>query len=78
MRHKQTEDHKPSYFSSTVIFKTILRTENIGKIYHQHKIGEMLSVTLSKCCNKISKKKNYPNQYKELILNPNIKFEIKI
>ena len=38
MQHKQMEEHKISYFSSKTRFKTILRMENIGKIYHNHKI----------------------------------------
>ena len=31
------------YFSSKAIFKTILRMENIGQIYHKHKIGDILN-----------------------------------
>ena len=56
MRHKWTGEHRLSYFSSKAIFTTILRMENIGKIYHKHKISvKFLILTWPKCWNKISK-----------------------
>ena len=45
MRHKQTDEHKLSYFSLKAILNTILRMENIGQIYHNHKIHERLKVS---------------------------------
>ena len=45
MRHKQTDDHKLSYFLLKAILNTILRMENIGQIYHKHKICERLKVS---------------------------------
>ena len=43
MRHKQTDEQKLSHFSLKAILKTILRIENIGPIYHKHKICEILN-----------------------------------
>ena len=40
MRHKQTDEHKLSYFSLKAILNTILKGENIGQIYHKHKIRQ--------------------------------------
>ena len=48
MRHKQTDEYKFSHFSLKVILKTILRMENIGQIYHKHKIREILNCDMSK------------------------------
>ena len=45
MRHKRTDEHKLSYFSLKAILNTILRMENIGQIYHNHKIHERLKVS---------------------------------
>ena len=47
MRHKQTEERKLSYFSSKVIFKTIVRMENMEQIYQKQKIREILSCDMS-------------------------------
>ena len=44
MRHKQTDEHKLSYFSLKAILNTILRMENIEQIYHKHKIREIFEV----------------------------------
>ena len=44
MRHKQTDEHKLSYFSLKAILNTILRMENIEHIYHKHKIREIFEV----------------------------------
>ena len=48
MLYKQTEEHELSYFPSKVIFKSILKMENIGKISHKHKIREKLNCDLTK------------------------------
>ena len=48
MRHKQTDEHKPSYSSLMVILTTILRIENIGEIYHKPKICEILNCDMTK------------------------------
>ena len=48
MCHKNTEEHKLSYFLSKAIFKAILRMENIGQIYHKHKIREILNCDMTK------------------------------
>ena len=48
MRHKQTDEHKLSYFSSKAIFKTTLRMKNIGQIYHKHKIRKILNSDMTK------------------------------
>ena len=57
MRHMQMEEHKLSYFSSKVIFKTIIKMENAGRIYDKHKISlKYLIATWPKRRNKVSKK----------------------
>ena len=48
MPHKQTDEHKLSYFSLKAILNTILRMENIGQIYHKHKIREILNCVMTK------------------------------
>ena len=47
MRHKQTEERKLSYFLSKVIFKTIVRMENMEQIYQKQKIREILSCDMT-------------------------------
>ena len=47
-RHKQTDEHKLSHFSLKALFKTVLRMENIGQIYHKHKICEILNCDMAK------------------------------
>ena len=42
------EEHKLSYFWSKAIFKTVLRMENIGQIYHKHAIREILNCDMTK------------------------------
>ena len=44
MRHKQTDEHKLSYFSLKAILNTILRMENIEQIYQKHKIREIFEI----------------------------------
>ena len=62
MRYKQKDEHKLSYFVLKAILKTIIRTENIGQIYHRHKISEILNYDItSERGNKKKKKKHYPN-----------------
>ena len=48
MGHRRMEEHKLSYFSSKAIFKTILKMENVGQIYHNHKIREILNCVMTK------------------------------
>ena len=48
MPHKQTDEHKLSYFSLKAILSTILRMENIGQIFHKHKIREILNCNMTK------------------------------
>ena len=48
MRHKQTDEHKLSYFSLKAILNTILKGENIEQIYHKHKIREKLNCDMTK------------------------------
>ena len=61
MRHKQTEEHKLSYFSSKAIFKTVLRMENKGQICHKHKIREIFNCDMTKASEQNFWKKHYPN-----------------
>ena len=56
MCHRQTDEHKPSYFSLRAILNSILRMENTGQIYHKHKIREILISDMTKALNKISRK----------------------
>ena len=72
MRYKQTDEHKLSHFTLKAILNTILKRENIGQIYHKHKIREKLNCDMTKRRNKISGKK-HPNSYKELFLIPHFK-----
>ena len=46
--HKQTDEHEVSYFSLKAILNTILKLENIGQIYHKHKIREILNCDMAK------------------------------
>ena len=48
MRHKQTDEHKLSYFSLKVTLNTVLRMGNKGQIYHEHKIREILNCNMTK------------------------------
>ena len=48
MRHKQTDENKLLHFSLKAILNTILRMENIGQIYHTHKIREILNCEMIK------------------------------
>ena len=48
MHHKQTDEQKLSRFSLKAILKTILRMENVGQIYHKHKIPEILNCNTTK------------------------------
>ena len=48
MHNKQTEEHKLSYFLSKAIFKTILKMENIGQMYHKHKSREIRNWDMTK------------------------------
>ena len=48
MRHKQTDEHKFSYFSLKVTLNTILRMGNKAQIYHEHKIREILNCNMTK------------------------------
>ena len=75
MRYKQTDEHKLSYFSSKVIFKTILRMENIGQIYHKHKIRGVLNCDMIKALKKTSKLVLF---LLVLILILNLKFQMKL
>ena len=44
----QTEEQRLWYFSSKAILKTHLLMENIGQIYHKHKIREILNCGMTK------------------------------
>ena len=46
--NKQTDEHKLSYFSLKTILNTILTMENIGQIYHKHKIHKILKCDTTK------------------------------
>ena len=48
MRHKQTDKHKLLYFSLKAILNTIFRMENIGQMYHEHKIREIHNCDMTK------------------------------
>ena len=48
MRHKQTDENKLLHLSLKSILNTILRMENIGQIYHTHKIREILNCEMIK------------------------------
>ena len=48
MRHRKTDEHKLSYFSAKDTWKTILRMENIGQMYHKQKIREILNCDMTK------------------------------
>ena len=48
MRHKQMDESELLNFSLEAILNTILRTENIGQIYHKHKIREILNCDMTK------------------------------
>ena len=41
------DKHKLLYFLLKAILNTILRMENIGQIYHKHKIREMLNCDMA-------------------------------
>ena len=50
MCHKQTNElelYELLYFLLKAILNTILRMENIGQIYHKHKIREMLNCDMA-------------------------------
>ena len=47
--------------------------DNIGQIYHKHKICEILNCDMAKALEQDFRKK-HPNWYKELILIRNLKF----
>ena len=75
MGNKQTEEL--SYFSSKAVFRTILRMENIGQIYHEHKIRKILNCDMTKVLEQDFLEK-HPNLYKELLLIPNLRFQMKL
>ena len=61
MRHKQTDEHKLSYFSLKAILNTILTTGNIGQICNKHKIHEILTCDMTKALEQSFLGKKYPN-----------------
>ena len=52
--------------------------ENIGQIYYKHKIYEILNCDMTKALEQNLQEKHYPNQYKELFLIQNLKFQMKL
>ena len=61
MRHKQTDEHRLSYFWLKAILNTILRMENIGQMYHKHKIREILNCSMTKALKQDFELKKHPN-----------------
>ena len=61
MRHKQTDEHKLSYFWLKATLNTIFRVKNIGQIYHKHKICEILNCGMTKALKQDFELKKHPN-----------------
>ena len=78
MRHKPTDEHKLSYSWLKDILNTILRMENIGQIYHKHKIREILNWGMTKALEQDFELKKHTNQYKKLFVIPNLKLQMKL
>ena len=70
MRHKQTEEHKLSYFLSKAIFKIILRMENIGQIYREIKSIKSIIYEMTIALEEHLWDKTFPNL--KLFLVPNL------
>ena len=53
--HKQMDEHELFYFSLRAILSTILKLENIGQLYHKHKIREILNCDMAEALEQDSK-----------------------
>ena len=49
------DEHELSYFSLRAILSTILKLENIGQLYHKHKIREILNCDTAEALEQDSK-----------------------
>ena len=49
------DEHELFYFSLRAILSTILKLENIGQLYHKHKIREILNCDMAEALEQDSK-----------------------